>query len=79
MPGEPTQLSPAEIRTCYRVCKAAAGLGITLRESHSQLGWQFSWQIPGNPRPVHGSLQSARETGLLNACKELMPHVSDHI
>jgi hypothetical protein len=80
MPPAIAQLSEAEIRTCYRVYWAAAELGILIRESSTQLGYQFSWEIPGDvPRRVHGSIQRRRDLALHNACKELLPHISDHL
>lgn len=64
---------------CERVCRVASEHGWLVRKSTTQLfGTSYTWLSPEGEQ-IATNLLRCPERSLLNACRELLPHVYDHI
>lgn len=67
-----------DAKFCERVCEIAKDLGYTLDQMGSFQGWSFAFVAPDGKR-VPGVILRNRERALVNACRELLPHIYLHI
>jgi len=63
---------------CERICRIARDLGYTLDEMDTRVGWSFAFVAVDGAR-VSGGICGDRQSGLLSACKKLLPAIYQHL